>query len=182
MDRHQFIVVVATAALISAVVSSATTSFVIGSRSGEALFAALNASPTTTPAITTNNVPMGAPVTIEDRENRIANIVQKYSPSVVSVIAKKNVSTYTQCQSPSSPNDFFGRMFPDLFNPQLCQNGTEERQVSAGTGFVISDGLIATNKHVVADADATYYINTSDGKTLTATVLARDPFQDLAVL
>lgn len=184
MERHQFIVVVAIAALVSAGVSSATTAVIINTQNKSSLLAALSTTPTTTASeVATVDTPVSAPpVTIEDREDRIANIVQKYSPSVVSVIAKKEVPTYAQCQTQVDPNDFFGRIFPEFFNPQLCQNGTEERQVSAGTGFVVSSGLIATNKHVVSDTGAKYYINTSDGKTLSGTVLARDPFQDLAII
>jgi serine protease Do len=55
--------------------------------------------------------------------------------------------------------------------------------VSAGTGFLVSsDGLIITNKHVVADKEADYTVLMNDGKKLPAKVLARDPMQDIAVI
>lgn len=55
--------------------------------------------------------------------------------------------------------------------------------ISAGSGFIItSNGLIATNKHVVSDETAKYYVYTSDGKKYDAKVLARDPYKDFAVL
>ena len=54
---------------------------------------------------------------------------------------------------------------------------------TAGTGFIMtSDGLIATNKHVVSDSKADYTVLTNDGKKYTAKVLALDPVQDLAVI
>jgi len=54
---------------------------------------------------------------------------------------------------------------------------------TAGSGFIItSDGLIATNKHVVSDEGAKYTVFTADGKKYSAQVLARDPYNDLAVL
>jgi serine protease Do len=55
--------------------------------------------------------------------------------------------------------------------------------VGGGTGFIItSDGLIATNKHVVDDETATYTVLTNDGKKYDAKVLSRDPINDLALV
>ena len=48
--------------------------------------------------------------------------------------------------------------------------------------MVRSDGLIVTNKHVVLDAEASYTVITNDDTKYEAKVLARDPFQDLAVV
>ena len=48
--------------------------------------------------------------------------------------------------------------------------------------MVSSDGLILTNKHVVDDTEAEYTVLMNDGKRYTATVLARDPVLDLAVV
>jgi serine protease Do len=42
--------------------------------------------------------------------------------------------------------------------------------------------MIVTNKHVVADTKASYTVFTNDGKKYEATVLARDPAQDLAII
>lgn len=51
-----------------------------------------------------------------------------------------------------------------------------------GTGFVVaSDGLIATNNHVVQGAQMVT-VTLADGRTLPAQVLRRDPSADLAVL
>jgi len=52
-----------------------------------------------------------------------------------------------------------------------------------GTGFIVSeDGLILTNKHVVLDEDIKYKVFMNDGREYSAKVLARDPFQDLAII
>jgi serine protease Do len=51
-----------------------------------------------------------------------------------------------------------------------------------GTGFVVdADGVIATNNHVVQGAQ-TITVTLTDGRTLPAEVLRRDPSADLAVL
>jgi len=64
-----------------------------------------------------------------------------------------------------------------------CEQGTEKTEVGGGSGFVVSeDGLILTNKHVVADEAAEYTVLTNDGEKYEARVLARDPVQDLAII
>ncbi|NQT49403.1 trypsin-like peptidase domain-containing protein, partial [Candidatus Kuenenbacteria bacterium] len=51
------------------------------------------------------------------------------------------------------------------------------------TGFVIdADGLILTNKHVVADDKAEYSVIFNDGTKYTAEVLGRDTINDIAIL
>ena len=52
-----------------------------------------------------------------------------------------------------------------------------------GSGFVVSkDGLIVTNKHVVADTSLTYKVATSDGKTFDVKEISRDPNNDIAII
>jgi S1-C subfamily serine protease len=54
-------------------------------------------------------------------------------------------------------------------------------RVQEGSGFVISEGIIVTNAHVVAGEDDVTVIR-PDGKRLGATVTVFDPKRDLAVL
>ena len=55
--------------------------------------------------------------------------------------------------------------------------------MGAGTGFIVSsDGMILTNKHVVADADADYTVLLNDGTQLEASIIDTDPFNDLALI
>ena len=54
---------------------------------------------------------------------------------------------------------------------------------SIGTGFIVeSDGLILTNKHVVAAGNARYRVILKDGTDYEVQEIHRDPFADLAIL
>ena len=55
--------------------------------------------------------------------------------------------------------------------------------MSTSSGFFVSkNGIILTNKYVVGDETLEYIVTTSDGKTYSATVISRNPSQDIAVL
>ena len=118
------------------------------------------------------------------RDVLIGDIVNRVSPAVVSVIATKDIPVIEQYFiNPFPKDDLFGNLFPDIKIPQYREKGTEKRQVSSGTGFfATSDGLLITNKHVVADVSAEYSIVTNEGKTMPAKVVARDPLHDVAIL
>lgn len=117
-------------------------------------------------------------------EQKVINVVEQVAGGVVSIIATKDVPVFEQfSRSPFEDNPFFQQFFPEFKIPQKRQNSTEKQQVSAGTGFVVSnDGLILTNKHVVSDEDAEYTAISNKGDKYPAVVLARDPIQDLAIL
>lgn len=110
------------------------------------------------------------------QEQKVIDVVKENSPSVVSVVITKDVPVYsTEYYSPFGDNVFLV--------PQQKQTGTEKQQVGAGTGFIVSsDGLVLTNKHVVADEKAEYTIIDNKGKEYSVDVLAKDPVQDLAIL
>jgi len=117
------------------------------------------------------------------QEDAVIKVVKDYSPAVVSIIITKDVPVYEQYYS--SPNrgfDPFG-FFDNFQVPQVRQKGTQNKEVGAGSGFIVSrDGMVVTNKHVVSDSSAQYTVITPDGKKYPAKVLALDPTQDLAVV
>ncbi len=109
-------------------------------------------------------------------EEIIIEIVEDFSPSVVSVVITKEIPIIEkQWYSPFEGFDF--RI------PQYQEGEGEIREIGGGTAFIITkEGLAITNKHVVFDKEADYTIITNDGDKYEAGVLARDPVQDLAVL
>ena len=127
------------------------------------------------------------------QDSFVVDAVKKTNPAVVSVIISEEVPKYEEIQpSPdqNQDNNPFGDMFPGFnipgFNmnvPQYQQDGIEKQEVGGGSGFLISaDGLIVTNKHVVDQANATYTVFTNDGKKHDATVVAKDPVLDIALI
>lgn len=124
-------------------------------------------------------------------EEVVINTVKQSTPAVVSIIITKDVPIVEQYfeenSLPGSPfNDFFGS---DPFSPfsfpvpRYRERGTEKREIGGGSGFLISaDGMIVTNRHVVSAADVEYTVFTNEGTKYEATVIARDPVNDIAIL
>lgn len=112
------------------------------------------------------------------QDELVVKAVETASPAVVSVVATKLVPVIEQFFV-----ELFGDEMPGFRVPQFRQKGTQEQEVSAGTGFLVSaDGLIITNKHVVADTEAEYTVLLNNGQKKPAKVLARDALQDIAIL
>lgn len=122
------------------------------------------------------------------QEELVVGVVEEASPAVVSVVATKDVPVIEKFfVDPFAEDPLFKQFFGDKGSgfriPQFRQKGTQREEVSSGTGFIVSsEGLIITNKHVVADTEADYTILFNDGRKKPAKILARDPLQDLAVL
>lgn len=122
-----------------------------------------------------------------DYEQKVINVVKSVSPAVVSIVIGKNMEEIMQSfqQGPFAQNPFLWQLEEEARTRLEQMPKTEDGQVriGGGSGFIISpDGLILTNKHVVVDPKANYTVVTSTGKHYPATVLARDPLNDVAVL
>lgn len=129
----------------------------------------------------TNNK-INLPPSVLNEENTTVTVAKAASQAVVSIIVSKKVTA-----TPISPNDFFFNFgWPFEWQiPQAPSSGQEGKlqQVGGGSGFVVrSNGLIITNKHVVADTQAVFTVKTASGKEYGAKVLARDPVNDIAFL
>lgn len=102
-------------------------------------------------------------VKIVSEESVVIDIVEKVSPSVVTVGIEQRVINI-------DPFDIFRR-------PQSIQ---QEQDI--GSGFIVdSNGLIVTNKHVV-DSSGKYKVITHDGKKYDVDSVYRDPTNDIAIV
>ncbi len=103
----------------------------------------------------------------------LAPMLEQVMPAVV------NVSTVTRIDAADNPllrDPFFGRFFEV---PQQQERETN----SLGSGVLVDArrGLVLTNHHVIAKADA-IRVTLDDGRTLKADLLGSDPATDVAVL
>lgn len=103
----------------------------------------------------------------------LTQLVNKNSPGVVSIVVKKTLT-----RVPAGFPFFFLQPAP------VPSDETEPQQIGSGSGFfVTTDGMIVTNKHVVADEAAQYFVyRAGDDTEYPATVIARDPVNDVAFL
>jgi serine protease Do len=113
---------------------------------------------------------------IVNEESVVTQVVEKTTPSVVTV----SISKIQVVNDPFANFDFFF----DFFGGQRNQTQKEEKiEQDIGTGFIISeDGLIVTNKHVVADSEAKYKVVIGKDEVLDVINIYRDPLTDLAIL
>ena len=79
--------------------------------------------------------------------------------------------------SPNIPQAVVARVVPST----VKIDGAACDRIQEGSGFVVGDGLVVTNAHVVAGVDDPT-VERSDGSTVRAHVVAFDPNRDLAVL
>lgn len=99
--------------------------------------------------------------------NRVENLILEESSAITDVATKVGPAVVS-ISSTHQVQGIFGGIFET--------NG-------GGTGFIItSDGLIVTNKHVVTDEDGKYTVFLADGRDFPATVVDKDPLNDLAIL
>ena len=110
-----------------------------------------------------------------------ADLVEKLSPSVVSIASTTIIENNSQNQIPQFPEGSpFDEFFKDYFDRD--QRRSQRPMTGLGSGFIISDdGIIVTNNHVIEGADEITVI-LSDETEYTAQLLGRDPKADIAVL
>jgi len=121
-----------------------------------------------------NSPKIGEKQTVVYEESVITKVVEESLPSVVTVGIMKTTQGQSYLQI-------------DPFNPfgGFTQIPGKKQKIdqNIGSGFIVSkDGFIITNKHVVADEQATYKVLTNDKKEFNVEKIYRDPLNDLAIL
>lgn len=111
--------------------------------------------------------------TLLAEKSSVADVAEVASEAVVTVSIRQKEQVFENLNPFGLGFGFFG----------LSQGKIEEVQRDIGTGFVIDDeGLIVTNKHVVAQPGAEYDVIDREGKEYSVTEIYRDPSNDLAIV
>lgn len=123
----------------------------------------------------TTQTPAAPPtVVVDGMRTSYADVVQKTTPAVVSIIADRKNK-----QSGGGLEDFL-QQFPGMQQPPTQRPPKVERGLGSGV-IVSADGTILTNHHVVEGAEK-IQIEMNDGKNYDAKIVGSDPPSDLAVL
>ncbi|MBI3984559.1 MAG: trypsin-like peptidase domain-containing protein [Candidatus Levybacteria bacterium] len=110
-------------------------------------------------------------VKVVKEESVVIDVVKNVGQSVVTVVRIAPASTRNTIGF--GPFGFF----------EVPQENQEDQVSSIGSGFILtSDGLVATNKHVVSDTGVKYQVVTSDNKTYDVEKVSKDPLNDIALL
>ncbi len=121
-----------------------------------------------------------APPVAADGTLSFADLVERVSPAVVSILVEREI------ESPRVPQElerFFGFRFgePEGDAPDDFDDGVRRAEAQGSGFFIDRDGHIVTNNHVVQDADVVR-VRLANGDEIDAEVVGVDPLTDLAVL
>jgi len=108
--------------------------------------------------------------------------IQKVMPVVVSVIISKSFEELQkempEFQDSKKSKNRHWQMIPA---DKIDAHGMI--QIGGGSGFLVEpEGIILTNKHVIAESNVNYTVITNAGERFNAEVLARDPINDVGIL
>ncbi len=109
-------------------------------------------------------------------QEKIISAIEKALPGVVSIVVSKKIEAVEQemVKMGLDPRQFYQKFQNESENGQIA--------VSGGSGFVVDKlGIVLTNKHVVADNDATYKAVIGKEK-YDIEILGKDPLSDIAIL
>ncbi|PIR89860.1 hypothetical protein COS93_00275 [bacterium (Candidatus Gribaldobacteria) CG07_land_8_20_14_0_80_33_18] len=103
-------------------------------------------------------------------KSQIINTVKKVLPAVVTISISKYLEVF------ESPFGFLGE---ELFGlPQK-----KKIKIGGGSGFIIDkDGIILTNRHVIADENAEYVVILPNGEKFRPKILFCDAISDVGIL
>ncbi len=115
-------------------------------------------------------------------QSRTMETVKEVMPAVVSIVISKSLEEIEK-EIPPEVLPLLPYNHPHLDIPQEEIDKRGMVKIGGGSGFIVHDnGIILTNKHVVADSKAEYTIITNDNKKYAGEVLSRDPVDDIAIL
>lgn len=124
----------------------------------------------------------------------LAPMLEKVMPSVVSINVEGSATVNNNARMPQQFQQFFGDNSPfcqegsPFSGSPMCQGGgangpSKEKFKALGSGVIIdaAKGYVATNNHVVENADS-IQVQLSDGRKYDAKVIGTDPRTDIALI
>jgi serine protease Do len=131
-------------------------------------------------------------VRVISQESAVVSAVQKADPAVVSIVVTKDLPIVERrwvddpLWGQFEQDPMAERLLLPFRRRKIEQRVTDEvitKEIGGGSGFVVTeDGMVVTNKHVLADEEADYMVLFNDGEKHPAQVIAKDPSLDIAVL
>jgi len=117
---------------------------------------------------------------VEKLSNSIADVVEKVTPTVVSIHSEKTVQMSPEMMNPF---EFFFGPPQGFMDPHQGRSMPKERkQEGLGSGVIISpEGYVLTNNHVAGDAD-TIYVTLNNKRRYEAKIVGSDEMSDVALL
>lgn len=115
---------------------------------------------------------------MKKEKSSVIETIKKVMPAVVSIVISKNLEEIEKELAQEFP--LYG---PPIKIPEESVDSRGMVKIGGGSGFIVDKaGLILTNKHVIADPGAEYTVVTDNNAKFSAEILARDAFNDIAIL
>ena len=111
--------------------------------------------------------------------SEIINTIRKVMPAVVSITVKRPLKE-VEAEFKKLPKLKRGMKYEMPAN-KIDSRGMVE--VGGGSGFIADkSGYILTNKHILSDVPAEYWVTLTEDDSYNAEVVAKDPLNDIAIL
>lgn len=105
-------------------------------------------------------------------EKAIVNLIDTLVPGVVTIKMSATRTSYSIERDPYNP-----------FRPYRRVPQEEQISQNIGSGFIVdAGGVVVTNKHVVSEGGAKYFVVTNDGKEYPVQLIKTDSGNDLAAM
>ena len=118
-----------------------------------------------------------------DHSNDFVHVIKKVLPATVTIVVSKQFGDIEKEAIDHFPDIplWLKKRELGFLKQQTDKNGM--LKVGNGSGFIVDpSGIVVSNRHIVSEIQNVYTVITNDGKKYQATILARDPLSDIAIL
>lgn len=118
-----------------------------------------------------------------DHTNDFVQVIKKVLPATVTIVVSKQFGDIEKEAVDHFPDIplWLKKRELSFLKQQTDKHGM--LKVGNGSGFIVDpSGIVISNRHIVSEPRNVYTVITNDGKKYPATILARDPLSDIAIL